>query len=53
MQYSDLEKLIGRAHRFKKKLDEKQGDGAGWTFNVENGRTHYISIDGVKSHEEL
>lgn len=53
MEYSELEKLIGRADRFRKRLHEKQGDGTGWPFTVENGETHYISIKGVKSPEEL
>jgi hypothetical protein len=53
MEYSELEKLIGRADRFRKRLHEKQGDGTGWPFTVENGESHYISINGVKSPEEL
>ncbi|MDT4332896.1 hypothetical protein ACQE3E_22320 [Methylomonas sp. MED-D] len=53
MEYSELEKLIGRADRFRKRLHEKQGDGTGWPFTLENGETHYISIHGVKSPEEL
>ena len=53
VEYSELEKLIGRADRFRKRLHEKQGDGTGWPFTVESGESHYISIDGVKSPEEL
>ncbi len=53
VEYSELEKLIGRADRFRKRLHEKHGDGTGWPFTLENGETHYISIDGIKSPDEL
>jgi hypothetical protein len=53
VDYSELEKLIGRADRLKKRLQNKSGEGAGWPFLVENGETHYISINGIKSPDEI
>lgn len=53
MNLSDLEKLLKRADRFRKKLQIKNGAGEKWSYTFENGETHFYSIEGIKSSEEV
>jgi len=50
---SELEKLLRRADRFRKKLHIKDGEGTEWSYTFDNGETHFYSIEGVKPPEEI
>lgn len=53
MDISELEKLLERSDRFRKKLQLKNGEGAKWSYTFENGETHFYTIEGIKPPEEI
>lgn len=53
VNFSELEKLLERSDRFRRKLQIKDGQGAKWSYTFENGETHFYSIEGVKPPEEI
>ena len=53
MDLSELEKLLGRADRIRKKICIKDGEGAKWSYTFDNGETHFYSIKGIKPPEEI
>ena len=53
MDFAELEKLLERSDRFRKKLQIKNGQGAKWSYTFEDGETHFYSIKGIKPPEEI
>ena len=53
MDFSELEKLLERSNRFRKKLQIKDGQGIEWLYTFENGETHFYSVEGVRPPEEI
>lgn len=53
MDFSELEKLLERSDRFRRKLQIKDGQGTKWSYTFENGETHFYSIEGIKPPEDI
>jgi len=53
MNFSELEKLLDRANRFRKKLQIKNGEGTNWPYTFDDGETYFYSVEGVKPTEEV
>lgn len=53
MDISELEKLLERSERFRKKLQINNGERAKWSYTFENGETHFYTVEGIKPPEEI
>jgi hypothetical protein len=53
MKLSEVEKILEKFKRIRKRLEAKDGGGTSWSYAFENNEIHEYDITGVRPHEDI